>query len=63
MLITPSGSPACASNSAMRPDDSGTSSLGLRIMQLPSAMAFGIVQLGTMLGKLNGVIEATTPIG
>ena len=32
-------------------------------MQLPRAMAFGIVQFGTMFGKLNGVIDATTPTG
>ena len=32
-------------------------------MQLPRAMAFGMVQLGTMLGKLNGVIDATMPAG
>jgi len=48
---------------AMRPALSGTSSLGLRIMQLPRAIAFGIVQFGTMFGKLNGAIEATTPMG
>ena len=47
----------------MRPALSGTSSDGLRIMQLPSAMALGIVQFGTMFGKLNGVIDATTPSG
>ena len=32
-------------------------------MQLPRAIAFGIVQFGTMFGKLNGVIDATTPTG
>ena len=32
-------------------------------MQLPSAIAFGIDQFGTMFGKLNGVIDATTPSG
>ena len=32
-------------------------------MQLPSAMALGMVQFGTMFGKLNGVIDATTPSG
>ena len=47
----------------MRPALIGTSSDGFRIMQLPSAIAFGIVQLGTMFGKLNGVIDATTPSG
>jgi hypothetical protein len=32
-------------------------------MQFPSARAFGMVQCGTMLGKLKGTIDATTPIG
>ena len=32
-------------------------------MVLPTAMALGIVQLGTMDGKLNGVMDATTPKG
>jgi hypothetical protein len=32
-------------------------------MQLPSMSALGSVQLGTMLGKLNGVMDATTPTG
>ena len=32
-------------------------------MQLPSAIALGIDQFGTMFGKLNGVIDATTPSG
>src|SRR5215469_7827211 len=32
-------------------------------MQFPRAIAFGIVQLGTIQGKLNGTIEATTPSG
>ncbi len=32
-------------------------------MALPNAIAFGMVQLGTILGKLNGAIQATTPKG
>ena len=59
----PPAAPPRASSSAMRRALSGTSSDGLRIMQLPSAIAFGIVQFGTMFGKLNGVIDATTPTG
>ena len=47
----------------MRPELNGTFSDGFKIIQLPSAIAFGIVQLGTMAGKLNGTIEATTPNG
>src|ERR1041385_5503633 len=60
---TPSGTPASLSNSAMRPALNGTSSDGFRIMQLPSAIAFGIDQFGTMFGKLNGAIDATMPTG
>src|SRR5688572_16616076 len=33
------------------------------IIVLPKTSAFGIVQFGTIKGKLNGTIEATTPIG
>jgi hypothetical protein len=33
------------------------------IMQLPNAIAFGMVQLGTIAGKLNGTIDATLPSG
>ena len=47
----------------MRRALSGTSSDGLRIMQLPRAIALGIDQFGTMFGKLNGVIDATIPTG
>src|SRR5687767_840303 len=63
ILKTPSGKPASFSNSASRPQQSGTFSEGFTIMQLPSAIALGMVQLGTMAGKLNGTIEATTPSG
>ena len=59
----PSGRPDSRSRSAIRPAESGTSSDGFRISALPSAIAFGIVQFGTMFGKLNGVIDATTPTG
>ncbi len=60
---TPGGSPASASSSAIRPALSGTSSDGFRIRQFPSAIALGSVQCGTMLGKLNGAMDATTPTG
>ena len=60
---TPSGSPASLSNSANRIQLNGTISDGFKIMQLPSAMAFGIVQFGTMFGKLKGAMHATTPKG
>ena len=31
--------------------------------QLPVASAIGIIHSGTMMGKLNGVMPATTPSG
>src|SRR6266550_4156971 len=61
ILKTPSGRPASFNNCANFPELSGTFSDGLSTIQFPSAMAFGIVQLGTMLGKLKGTILATTP--
>src|SRR5450432_4720393 len=60
-LNTPSGKPASFNNAANLPLLKGTFSDGFRIMQLPNAIALGNVQLGTILGKLNGTIEATTP--
>ena len=39
----------------------GSFSEGLRIMALPQARALAVIQRGTMTGKLNGVMPATTP--
>lgn len=36
---------------------------GLRMKQLPQASATGNIHSGTMAGKLNGVMPATTPSG
>ena len=47
----------------MRIAESGTSSDGLSTIVLPSVIALGMVQWGTMLGKLKGTIDATTPTG
>src|SRR6185437_3700597 len=63
ILKTPSGKPASFNNAANFPALNGTFSEGFKIIQLPKAMAFGMVQLGTILGKLNGTIDATTPNG
>ena len=41
----------------------GTFSDGFMIIQFPNAIAFGNVQQGTIAGKLNGTIDATTPRG
>ena len=62
-MKTPSGRPAsfhiCARNSAAE----GSFSLGLSTNALPQAMALAHIHSGTMAGKLNGVMPATTPSG
>ena len=62
-LKTPSGSPASAHSSATRRDTDGSRSLGLSRNVLPQAMATGCIHIGTITGKLNGVMPATTPNG
>ena len=47
----------------MTSEADGSRSLGLRTKVLPAAMATGNIQQGTMQGKLNGVMPATTPSG
>jgi hypothetical protein len=41
----------------------GSRSEGFRMKVLPQAMATGYIHIGTMAGKLNGVMPATTPSG
>ena len=41
----------------------GSRSDGYRMKQLPQASATGNIHIGTMQGKLNGVMPATTPSG
>ena len=41
----------------------GTSSEGLMITAFPHRSAGNIFQVGMAIGKLNGVISPTTPIG
>ena len=62
-LNTPSGRPASESNSANLRGQDGSFSEGLRIKVFPQAMAIGNIHIGTIAGKLNGVIPATTPSG
>src|SRR5271170_6983824 len=62
-LKTPSGRPASLSISASRSDALGSRSLGLRTKVLPHARAIGNIHIGTIAGKLKGVIPATTPRG
>ncbi len=61
--MTPSGSPARFSRSASISEAEGSRSDGLRMKQLPATSAIGIIHSGTITGKLNGVIPATTPSG
>ena len=60
---TPSGTPASASSAASFSDTDGSFSDGFRMKQLPQASATGIIHSGTISGKLNGVMPATTPSG
>ncbi len=60
-LSTPSGRPASVASSASRLAAEGSFSLGLSTNVLPQAMASGNIHIGTMAGKLNGVMPATTP--
>src|SRR3954462_5744241 len=62
-LKTPSGSPASSGSSAMRSDADGTFSDGFSTNVFPQAIAGANIHMGTIAGKLNGVIPATTPTG
>ena len=62
-LNTPSGSPASAHSDASSSDADGSFSDGFSTNVLPQAIASGNIHIGTMAGKLNGVIPATTPSG
>ncbi len=62
-LQTPSGSPARCTISARISEADGSFSDGFSTKQFPQAMALAIIHSGTMTGKLNGVIPATTPRG
>ena len=55
--------PASASSAASFSDADGSFSDGLRMKQLPQASATGMIHSGTISGKLNGVMPATTPRG
>ena len=47
----------------MRCAEIGVRSDGFRMKELPQAIASGSIHMGTMKGKLNGVMPATTPTG
>ena len=60
---TPFGSPALVSKSANIIEQDGTFSDGFNIKVFPHAIAIGNIHIGTIAGKLNGVIPAQTPKG
>jgi hypothetical protein len=60
---TPSGRPASAHSRASHSAADGTFSLGLSTTVLPAAMAIGKNHIGTIAGKLNGLMTATGPSG
>src|SRR5215218_10174695 len=62
-LKTPSGTPASLSSSATYSDADGSFSDGLRTKVLPHASAGAHIHMGTIAGKLKGVIPAQTPSG
>ncbi len=51
------------SSSASRSEAEGSFSDGFRMKAFPQARALANIHTGTMTGKLNGVIPATTPSG
>src|SRR6185437_5379025 len=59
---TPGGKPASCASSTMRTAVRGTLSEGLRMKVLPQAMAMGNIHMGTMKGKLKGVMPTQTPM-
>src|SRR5213076_911636 len=62
-LKTPSGTPASFSSSAVYTDAEGSFSEGFSTNVLPQARAGAHIHIGTIAGKLNGVIPAQTPSG
>src|SRR5581483_8788632 len=62
-LKTPSGSPASFSRRARSIEADGSFSEGLSTKAFPHARAIGTIHMGTIIGKLNGVIPAATPTG
>src|ERR1035437_1692336 len=63
MLKTPSGKPASFQISAITSETDGSRSLGFNTKVLPHAIAIGYIHMGTIAGKLNGVMPTTTPSG
>src|SRR5439155_20470917 len=62
-LNTPSGTPASFKSSAVQTEADGSFSDGFNTNVLPAANAGAHIHMGTIAGKLNGVMPATTPSG
>ena len=62
-LKTPSGNPASLNNLANLIAHDGAFSEGFKTNVLPHAIANGNIHIGTIAGKLKGVIPAQTPSG
>src|SRR5919201_6229197 len=62
-LKTPWGTPASFSSSAVKSEAEGSFSDGFRTKVLPQAIAGAHIHIGTIAGKLKGVMPATTPSG
>ena len=62
-LSTPSGRPASFKSSAKRIEHEGSFSDGFKTNVFPQAIAIGNIHIGTIAGKLKGVIPAQTPNG
>src|SRR4029079_1236533 len=62
-LSTPGGKPASWNRSQTSIEVEGARSDGFSNNAFPHATATGYIHIGTMAGKLNGVIPATTPSG
>src|SRR5579862_8414390 len=62
-LTTPLGTPASCSASTMRQALSGAAEAGFNTTVLPQISAGAIFHAGMALGKFQGVISPTTPMG
>src|ERR687888_654839 len=62
-LKTPSGTPASCSSCAVYTEAEGSFSEGLRTNVFPHASAGAHIHMGTIAGKLKGVMPAHTPSG
>ena len=61
-LKTPGGKPASKNNSANFIEQDGSFSDGFKTKVFPQAIAIGNIHIGTIAGKLKGVMPAQTPM-